>query len=111
MSGGEIRDWTLNLLAALSAPRPDWSFAPRAGLTIRGNARGLVLPDRETRCSQVLPRVEVLTLTINDVLNGRAMEPWTAGGSAGPLRGLSGLLYDWGEPLTLGQVRLTGSVL
>jgi len=80
-------------------------------IATNGMHAGLVLPDRESRCSDFLRRVEELTVIINDVRVGSTREPWAMGGPAAALRWLSGRLYDWGERLTRGQVVLTGSAL
>jgi 2-keto-4-pentenoate hydratase len=80
-------------------------------IAINAMHAGLVLPDRETRLSDSLHRVEALTVTINDVRVGSTTEPWTLGGPAAALRWLAGRLYDWGERLMQGQVILTGSAL
>jgi len=80
-------------------------------IATNGMHAGLVLPDRETRCSDFLHRVEELTVTINNVTVASTTEPWTMGGPATALRWLCGRLNELGERLTQGQVVLTGSAL
>jgi 2-keto-4-pentenoate hydratase len=76
-----------------------------------GMHAGLVLPVRETLCSDRIPVVTELEVSINDRIVDATKEPWTMGGPAATLRWLSARLAGWGLQLLRGQVILTGSAL
>jgi 2-keto-4-pentenoate hydratase len=76
-----------------------------------GMHAGLVLPERETDCSNGVPTVPELEVAISDRLAGTTSEPWTMGGPAEALRWLSARLAESGLQLRRGQVILTGSAL
>ncbi len=83
MSDGEIGDWARNLLHALDAPQPGWSFTPPAGQTI-ASAYALqraVVRLREDRGERVIgykigctSRVIQEQLGVNEPILGRVFD-------------------------------------
>jgi 2-keto-4-pentenoate hydratase len=85
---------------------------PLAALIASGGMHaGMVLAERETTCSDQIPLVEELDVTIDGRLVGATREPWTMGGPAATLRWLTARLAESGLQLRRGQVILTGSPL
>lgn len=76
-----------------------------------GMHAGLVLAERETKCSGQVPMVAELDVAINDRFVGTTAEPWTMGGASAALQWLSARLADRGLQLLPGQLILTGSAL
>ena len=76
-----------------------------------GMQAGVVLPARETACSDGVPAISELDVTIDDRVVGTTQEPWTMGGPAATLRWLSARLAESGLQLLRGQLILTGSAL
>ena len=85
---------------------------PLAPLIASGGMHaGFVCNGGEVRCSDGVPVVESLEVSIDDVRVGLTADPWAMGGPAEALRWLSGRLAEWGLQLLPGQVILTGSAL
>ena len=90
---------------------PKGGLTPSGLIVSNGMHAGLVLAQRETPCSGLLPTVDELTVSVDEVCIGSTTEPWTMGSPAATLRWLSERLGEWGERLARGQIILTGSAL